>query len=71
MFMERIGWFVDACNGAAYDLTGRCFSDSCRGRALDRFAVNLSDGNVIVELRQFVRGPEADPDATPYSGTDR
>ena len=40
-FMQRTGWFVDACTGSAYDLTGRCFSDACRGRPLDRYSVDV------------------------------
>lgn len=66
-FMDRRGWFVDACNGAAYDLTGRCFSDICRGALLDRFAVNVERGNVIVDLRLPERDVPADANPTPVN----
>jgi len=58
-FMYRRGWFVDACTGSAYDLTGRCASQVCNGALLDRFAVQIQDGNVIVELDQVLRDPAA------------
>jgi cytochrome b6-f complex iron-sulfur subunit len=58
-FMSRRGWFVDACTGSAYDLTGRCASQVCNGALLDRFAVQVQDGNVIVELDQVLRDPAA------------
>ena len=56
---RRRGWFVDACTGSAYDLTGRCASQVCNGALLDRFAVQIQDGNVIVELDQVLRDPAA------------
>ena len=58
-FMSRRGWFVDACTGSAYDMAGRCASQACSGAALDRFAVQIQDGNVIVELDQVLRDPAA------------
>jgi nitrite reductase/ring-hydroxylating ferredoxin subunit len=58
-FMSRRGWFVDACTGSAYDLTGRCASEACNDAVLDRFAVQIEDGNVIVELDQVLRVPAA------------
>jgi hypothetical protein len=58
-FMGRRGWFVDACTGSAYDLTGRCASQVCQGALLDRFFVRIQDGSVIVELDRVVRNPEA------------
>jgi hypothetical protein len=61
----RRGWFVDACTGSAYDLTGRCFSDVCRGAQLDRFAISVEGDNVTVDLRVPERGLHADPNATP------
>jgi hypothetical protein len=64
-FMERSGWFVDACTGSAYDLTGRCFSDGCSGRPLDRFALTLAGGNVSVDLRAVRRGLPADLNTEP------
>ena len=66
-FRERTGWFVDACNGAAYDLRGRCYSDICLGASLDRFAVTIGDGNVTVALRELTRGEPFDPGAEPVS----
>jgi hypothetical protein len=66
-FGERTGWFVDACNGAAYDLVGRCSSKPCRGESLDRFNVGVSEDGVIVDLRELVHGPGPDSDATPVS----
>jgi nitrite reductase/ring-hydroxylating ferredoxin subunit len=66
-FLKRMGWFVDACNGAAYDLTGRCFSDPCRSALLDRFAVNVEGGNVTVQLRLPERDLPADANATPLN----
>lgn len=66
-FMDRSGWFVDACTGSAYDLTGRCFSEACRGRPLDRFSVDTNGGNVIVDLRVLHRDLPADPEAEPVS----
>jgi hypothetical protein len=57
-FMDRAGWFVDACTGAAYDLSGRCFSAGCRERLLSRRSVSVTtDGNVIVNLRELERDP--------------
>ena len=58
-FMGRSGWFVDACTGSAYDMAGRCASQACSRAALDRFAVQIQDGNVIVELDQVLREPAA------------
>lgn len=66
-FMGRTGWFVDACNGVAYDLVGGCFSEPCRGESLDRFNVSIASDNVIIELRELVAGPALDPQATPVS----
>jgi hypothetical protein len=66
-FMGRRGWFVDACNGAAYDLTGRCLSDTCRGTLLERFNVAIAAGEVIVDLRGFPPLPPPDPRATPFN----
>jgi hypothetical protein len=66
-FMERAGWFVDACTGSAYDLTGRCFSDGCSGRPLDRFALTLAGGNVSVDLRAVRRGLPADLNTEPVN----
>jgi len=66
-FLKRSGWFVDACNGAAYDLTGRCFSDLCRGALLDRLAVNVERDNVTVDLRLLERDLPADANATPVT----
>ena len=66
-FMQRTGWFVDACTGSAYDLTGRCFSDACRGRPLDRFSARLDGGNVIVDLRVLHRDLPAEAGAEPVN----
>jgi hypothetical protein len=66
-FMDRAGWFVDACTGAAYDLTGRCFSDACLGLALSRFPVDVSGGNVVVGLRAPDREPVVDTKAEPLN----
>ena len=57
-FMDRVGWFVDACTGAAYDLTGRCFSEGCRERLLSRRSVGVTtEGKVMVNLRELERDP--------------
>ena len=64
-FMDRTGWFVDTCTGSAYDLVGLCFSEACRGRSLDRFAVQSAGGELIVDLRALVRGPAGDSDTEP------
>jgi hypothetical protein len=37
-FLGRTGWFVNSC-GFVSDLTGRCFSDACRGSALGRLEI--------------------------------
>jgi len=66
-FMDRSGWFVDACTGSAYDVTGRCFSDACRGRPLDRFSATIDGGNVIVDLRVLHRDLPADANAAPVN----
>jgi hypothetical protein len=66
-FMDRTGWFEDTCNGAVYDLTGRCFSDPCRGRQLDRFNVTVSGANVIVDPRALQSSAPIDPRATPLT----
>jgi len=66
-FMGRTGWFEDTCNGHVYDLTGRCFSDACRGAPLDRFNVTLSGGSVEVDLRALQSPAPADPLATPLT----
>ncbi len=66
-FIGRTGWFEDTCNGYAYDLTGRCFSDACRGALLDGFDVTLSGGSVEVDLRALQSPAPADPLATPLT----
>jgi hypothetical protein len=58
-FMRARGWFVDACNGWVYDLTGRCVSEVCQGALLDRFWVHTRDGRVIVDLHQVISNPQA------------
>jgi hypothetical protein len=58
-FMRHRGWFVDACNGWVYDLTGRCVSQVCQGALLDRFWVRTQEGRVVVELDQVISNPEA------------
>ena len=65
-FMGRKGWFRDACHGSVYDLAGRCFDGPCQ-RDLDGFTVDTSGGNVVVKLREFVRGPPRDPSAEPLN----
>ena len=65
--MGRTGWFEDTCNGHAYDLTGRCFSDACRGALLDGFNVAVSGGTVQVDLRALESPAPADPRATPLT----
>jgi hypothetical protein len=65
-FMGRSGWFVDACTGSAYDLTGRCFSDACRGRSLSRFRVIADGDHVTVGLRVPNDAPP-DTDAQPVN----
>ncbi len=66
-FKERTGWFEDTCTGSAYDLTGRCFSEGCRGQLLDRFPVTTAGDNVTVDLRALERGLPADASAEPVS----
>ena len=66
-FMGRTGWFEDTCNGHAYDLSGRCFSDACRGAPLDRFNVAVSGGSVEVDLRALQSPAPVDPRATPLT----
>jgi hypothetical protein len=58
-FAGRRGWFVDACNGAAYDFTGRCASDPCSGIHLDRFFVSVYGDQVVVNLDEVIRDPAA------------
>jgi hypothetical protein len=69
-FLDRTGWFIDACTGSPYDLTGRCFSEACRGRALGRFSVSTDGGNVVVDLRVLDRDLLADPSADPVNPPD-
>jgi hypothetical protein len=59
--MRHRGWFVDACTGSAYDLTGRCASEVCQTALLDRFLVYTQDGNVIIQLGQVIRNPASEP----------
>jgi hypothetical protein len=66
-FQGAAGWFVDACTGSVYDLTGRCFSEACLGRALSRFAISSEGGEVVVDLRVIERDPQVDPDAAPVN----
>jgi hypothetical protein len=67
-FMDRAGWFVDACTGSAYDLTGLCFSEGCAGRALSRFSVGVTtSGTVVVDLRAVDREPSLDTSAAPVN----
>ena len=66
-FMGRTGWFEDTCNGYVYDLTGRCFSDACRGALLDRFNVAVGGGSVEVDLRALQSPAPGDPRATPMT----
>jgi hypothetical protein len=68
-FQDATGWFVDACTGSVYDLTGRCFSEGCRGDALSRFAVAVSSGSVVVDLRELDRSPPPDASAGPVNPT--
>ena len=60
------GWFRDACHASIYDLNGRCFSGPCL-RGLDRFRVQITDGQVIVKFRELVLGPPLDPNAQPVN----
>ena len=69
-FLDRAGWFVDACTGSAYDATGRCFSEACRGRPLDRYSTTLEGGNVIVDLRVLHRDLPADANANAVNPPD-
>jgi len=66
-FMGRAGWFEDTCNGYVYDLTGRCFSEACRGALLDRFNVALSGDRVVADLRALQSPAPPDPRATPVT----
>lgn len=66
-FMGGRGWFIDACTGSAYDLNGRCFSEPCRGRHLDRFAVYVRANEVVVDLRTALPEPASDPSAEPLN----
>jgi hypothetical protein len=80
-FEGRRGWFVDACNGAVYDLNGVCASDPCRGIRLDRFLVSVygvsgHDNTVVVDLDEVFQDPSAGetlgptiPAETPYFPT--
>jgi nitrite reductase/ring-hydroxylating ferredoxin subunit len=50
------GWFRNPCHGETYDMAGyRVFGPSPRG--LDRFAVEVRDGNVHVDLGDLSKGP--------------
>ena len=67
-FMDRVGWFVDACTGSAYDATGRCFSEACRGRALSQYSLAVTtSGAVVVDLRALERDLPEDAGAEPVS----
>ncbi len=65
-FMRRKGWFRNPCHGETYDLTGRCFAGPCP-RGLDRFAVTVKDGQVVVHVDDLIPGPPSDGQATPVS----
>ena len=66
-FMDRAGWFVDACTGSAYDLIGRCFSEACRGGPLDRFSVEVVGGEIVVDLRVLHRDLPTDLTSDPVN----
>jgi hypothetical protein len=66
-FQNATGWFVDACTGSAYDLTGRCFSEGCLGRPLSRFPVTVTDDIVVVDLTELGSEPAVDPSAPPVN----
>jgi len=56
VFSNREGWFRDPCGGATWDMAGyRVFGPAQRG--LDRFAVEVRDGKVYVDLGDLRPGP--------------
>jgi len=65
-FLGRKGWFRNPCHGETYDLSGRCFAGPCP-RGLDRFAVTVRDGQVVVDVNELILGPPSDGQATPVS----
>lgn len=48
--------FVTPCHGEQYMRTGECIAGPCP-RGLDRFRVQVVDGQVIVDVRQLMAGP--------------
>ena len=48
--------FVNPCHGETYDLVGRYFAGPSP-RGLDRFAVSVVDGDVVVDVMAFEYGP--------------
>ncbi len=62
---QKKGWFRNGCHGETYDTAGRLvFGPSPRD--LDRFAVSIEDGRIIVDTSTYVcgRAPPGEPCAT-------
>ncbi len=63
----RAGWFVEPCLLDTYDVDGtRVYGPAARN--LDRYAVEVRDGRVLVDLGAMTRG-EAIPGRSRYGGT--
>lgn len=55
-FLSNIGWFREPCGGATFDATGhRVFGPA--ESDLDRFPVEVRDGNVYVDTSRLICQP--------------
>jgi cytochrome b6-f complex iron-sulfur subunit len=53
---ESSQWFECPCHGSRYNRWGE-FRGGPAGRGLDRFAVTVEDGRVIVDTSVIIEGP--------------
>jgi Rieske Fe-S protein len=63
-FGGKTGWFRNPCHNETYDLTGRCFYGPCV-RGMDRFAVKIDRGKVLVDTRAITLGPTLGTEYSP------
>ena len=60
-FQGRKGWFRNPCHSQTYDLDGHCVFGPCV-RGLDRFEVQVSDGQIRINTAHVLPGPPLGPD---------
>jgi len=67
-FLGRTGWFVNSW-GFVSDITGRCFSDACRGSSLGRLEITggVVEADPLKTLPPPVAGPPINPPQLPLT----